>query len=96
MRHWRPLALMASIFALPILAALALHVGQVRSMASYVPPEPSPTYVVVAGDTLWSIAREHYPNTDPRAVIYAIQELNVVDPGQLRPGDVLVLPQEVR
>lgn len=59
-------------------------------------PDPNPVYVVRPGDTLWSIAREHYPDADPRAAVYAIRQLNDVDPGRLRPGDVLMMPKEVR
>lgn len=95
-KHLRSLAVMTCIFGLPMVVGVALHVGQVRSMAAYVPPDPSPTYVVAPGDTLWSIAREHYPDADPRAAVYAIQQLNDVDPGRLRPGDILLLPKEVR
>lgn len=95
MRYWRPLALMAAIFALPLVLALVLHVSQVRSMATYEPPPPLKTHVVTSGDTLWRIAREYYPQADPRAVVYAIQALNDVRPERLRPGDILILPKEV-
>ena len=96
MKPLRALAIMVAIFALPLALALILWIDEARSRASWEPIEPNPLYVVSVGDTLWSIAREHYPDADPRAAVYAIQELNEVDPGRLRPGDVLVLPKEVR
>jgi hypothetical protein len=53
---------------------------------------PTPTVVVAAGDTLWSIAERHAPGEDPRAVIHAIEQLNDLGGGPLLPGDTLSLP----
>ena len=96
MKPLRALAIMVAIFALPLALALILWIDEARSRASWEPLEPNPLYVVEPGDTLWSIAREHYPDADPRAAVYAIRQLNDVDPGRLRPGDVLMMPREVR
>jgi nucleoid-associated protein YgaU len=52
----------------------------------------SATHVVVAGDTLWSIAEGYAPGEDPRVVVHAISELNELDPGPLLPGRTLTLP----
>ncbi len=52
----------------------------------------SRTYVVRAGDTLWSIATRLAPSTDPRVVVDAIASANDVDPGALVPGQQLSLP----
>ena len=48
--------------------------------------------VVHSGDTLWSIAEAVAPDTDPRAVVDAIQEANGLSGVGLVPGQVLVLP----
>jgi Tfp pilus assembly protein FimV len=53
---------------------------------------PSKTYVVKAGDTLWSIATALAPSTDPRVVVDAIATANGVDPGALVPGEQLSIP----
>lgn len=53
---------------------------------------PSSTYVVRAGDTLWSIAARFAPSTDPRVVVDAIATANGVDPGALVPGQQLSIP----
>src|SRR5690606_39422322 len=75
MKPFRALAFMIAVFALPLALALILWIDEARSRASWEPPEPNPVYVVSAGDTLWSIARAHYPEADPRKVIHAILEL---------------------
>ena len=49
------------------------------------------TYVVHAGDTLWSIAAAHYGG-DPRAGVWRIQQRNGPAGQALRPGERLVLP----
>ncbi len=55
--------------------------------------EPSSTsYVVQAGDTLWSIAVRQAPGRDPRVVVDTIVRANAVDPGRLVPGQELRLP----
>ena len=51
-------------------------------------PEP---YRVAAGDTLWSIAAEHY-NGDPRQGVWAIRRENALGGSTLTPGQVLLLP----
>lgn len=48
--------------------------------------------VVHSGDTLWSIAESVAPDTDPRAVVDALRELNGLADLGLVPGQVLILP----
>jgi Tfp pilus assembly protein FimV len=61
-------------------------------------PAPAPvgrtTYLVRAGDTLWSIAKDVAPSGDPRALVDAISAANGVDAGGLVPGRVLVIPAD--
>lgn len=58
-------------------------------------PEQRPvarsTYVVQAGDTLWSIAERLSPEADPRAVVDALAQANGVRAGDLVPGQTLVV-----
>ena len=51
-------------------------------------PQP---YRVQAGDTLWSIASEHY-HGDPRQGVWVIQRENGLAGASLMPGQVLMLP----
>jgi nucleoid-associated protein YgaU len=48
-------------------------------------------YRVRAGDTLWSIAVEHYRG-DPRAAVWRLEQANDIPGAMLRPGQVLRLP----
>lgn len=48
-------------------------------------------YRVRAGDTLWSIAVEHYGG-DPRQGVWAISRENGLGGPTLTPGQVLLLP----
>lgn len=49
------------------------------------------TYVVRAGDTLWSIAARSYAG-DPREGIWKIQQRNHLASATISPGEKLVLP----
>ncbi|HEX7254905.1 MAG TPA: LysM peptidoglycan-binding domain-containing protein [Gaiellaceae bacterium] len=51
-------------------------------------PQP---YRVEAGDTLWSIAADHYGG-DPRQGVWAIRRENDLAGATLTPGQVLLLP----
>jgi LysM repeat protein len=56
-------------------------------------PVESVDYRVLAGDTLWDIAREHGPEgADPRAVVHTIQEMNELEGSVIQPGQVLSIP----
>lgn len=52
----------------------------------------SATYVVRPGDSLWTIASTVAPERDPRGVIADIQRLNSTLSTDLRPGQVLSIP----
>lgn len=51
-------------------------------------PQP---YRVQAGDTLWSIAADHYDG-DPRQGVWVIRRENGLGGSTLTPGQVLLLP----
>ena len=53
--------------------------------------------VIRPGDTLWGLARQYAPGLDPRQAVYIIRTANGgLDPGRLQPGDVVLIPSEVR
>jgi len=81
--------------ALVVVVAVALSMvapAVARAVSDGHGQEGSATYVVQAGDTLWSIARRQAPGEDPRAVVDAIARANGIDAGALVPGQELSLP----
>jgi hypothetical protein len=62
-------------------------------------PEQRPvgriTYVVKAGDTLWSIAERISPGDDPRPVVDVLSAVNGLEPGALIPGQAILVPTGV-
>jgi Tfp pilus assembly protein FimV len=88
--RWRRLvALCAAIGLVGVLSGPVAHAVGVGGTPE---AKASRTYVVRAGDTLWSIATRFEPSTDPRVVIDAIASANGVDPGALVPGQRLSIP----
>lgn len=51
-----------------------------------------PAVVVLPGQTLWSIASRHYPQSDPRAAVAAIEAANHLRGSGITPGERLLLP----
>lgn len=52
---------------------------------------PAERYTVRPGDTLWSIAVEHFRG-DPREGVWKLEERNRLRSATIVPGQVLVLP----
>lgn len=77
------------------LAAITLLTGLfwgVETIAFSASPVSSGTeYIVKPGDTLWSIAHNHAPNSDPRRTVEAIRTLNGIG-ADIRPGQQILLP----
>ena len=54
---------------------------------------PTVLYTVEPGDTLWSVATEHYPpSEDPRVTIEVIRDANNLPDAEIYPGTHLELP----
>ncbi len=49
---------------------------------------------VAQGQSLWSIASRHYPQTDPRQAVYDIKTANHLQTDYIYPGERLLLPAE--
>jgi Tfp pilus assembly protein FimV len=79
-----------------VLALTALLVGPVSHAlvaGADVRRTPHRTYVVRPGDTIFSIAsRQVGAGADPRPMVDAIEDANGIDPGELVPGEALVIP----
>jgi LysM repeat protein len=80
-----------------VLTALLVLVG-IAAGAKAVADPPSPAgprvaVVVEPGDTLWSIAERHAPDTDRRTVIAEIRQLNDLNGSTVEVGQQLLLPR---
>lgn len=88
---------LAGLVAVPVAAAIGFAVlsgGSALASGEASTPGSFATVTVMPGDTLWSIAAEVAPESDPRDVVDAIARLNLVDPGALVVGDELSIPAE--
>lgn len=57
-------------------------------------PVATTTVIIEPGTTLWHIAREWHPDTDPREIVYIIRQLNPgLDPGRLQVGQQILVPE---
>ena len=82
-RARRILAVAAVVGAAGVACALVAHGA---------PPGPETTVVVQPGDTLWSIAAEHYPSDDVRARVDDIERANRLPGPVIEVGQTLQLP----
>ncbi len=89
------------ITAIEIAALVTVAVAFVASVA-LIALQPKTEYemievVIRPGDTLWGLARQYAPDMDPREAVYIIRNANDgLDPGRLQPGDVVLVPTEVK
>jgi Tfp pilus assembly protein FimV len=91
-RRRRTLAAVATALIVVVLSPLAAGAVRRGEAPDPLPPRPVQRVVVREGDTLWSIARQIRPDTDPRVTVDAIVDSNGVEAGALVPGQSLVVP----
>jgi hypothetical protein len=85
---------LAAIVALPIVVALAI-VGLNSGSATATTDSAPLTYVSVsAGETLWQLATDIAPHSDPRDVIADIVSLNHLQTESLTAGESLAIPSQ--
>jgi LysM repeat protein len=84
--------LVAIAAALGVIGVLSGPVANAVGIGGAAAAQPSRTYVVRPGDTLWSIAKRSSPAADPRLVVGAIRDVNDLDPAALVPGQQLLIP----
>jgi nucleoid-associated protein YgaU len=86
-QHIRPVHRLAAVFLLALVVSLGFAV-----VAHGGTPAQDVTVVVQQGDTLWSIAAEHYPSDDVRARVEAIERANGLHSPVIQIGETLRLP----
>ncbi len=89
---------LATLAALPAVVALSAAVSSGGSALATrdagAPAGSFETITVAPGDTLWSIAEEIAPASDPRDVVDAVVRLNALDGVTLVAGESLAIPAE--
>ena len=81
---------LSALTALPVLAAsllLATPGAQAGAEAG-----EAEVYSVLSGESMWDIAEQLAPNTDPRIVIDQLVRTNNLDSTAVHPGQQLVVP----
>ena len=92
-RRGRLVAFGASVAALGAIVIGAGQVAGASGAASEVSNSPVARVVVVqAGETLWGIAREVAPDSDPRGVVRQIRQMNDLGTTPVVPGQSIVVP----
>jgi len=81
---------LSALIALPVLTAsllLATPGAQAGAEAG-----EAQVYSVLAGESMWDIAEELAPDSDPRVVIDQLMRSNDLDSTAVHPGQQLVVP----
>ncbi len=91
MKRFFAALLMISAFLLGVACAVLIVAGSEAMKLESVEVK------VCEGDTLWTIADTYTDNTvDVRRAIYEIQEYNELDTAEIHPGEIIIIPGEVR
>ena len=87
-------AVLLSVVATPVVvAALAFGInagGAVGTSSS----TPLTKITVVGGETLWGVAKQIAPNSDPRDVVSDIMSVNRLSSADIYPGERLAIPAQ--
>jgi hypothetical protein len=87
-------AVLLTIVATPLVVA-ALFMGLNSGAASgSTSSQPLQKITVVGGETLWGLASEIAPKSDPRDVIANIMSVNRLTTADIQPGEQLLIPAQ--
>ena len=92
----RVLLLVATILALFTVVVASGRFTAQATVNSDMAGQSAPAAAVVvvqAGESLWSIAQQVAPNTDPREMVSRIRDLNGLADAVVTPGQALLVPQ---
>lgn len=96
-KHYRIVSTPRFITFLVICALIIIYATAMISGAYNAQGLTEQTYTTVTvgeGDTLWEIATEYgSPETDVRNTIGTICQINSITASDLRPGDILLVPE---
>ncbi|MET0735325.1 MAG: LysM peptidoglycan-binding domain-containing protein [Microbacterium sp.] len=90
---------LVALAALPAAIALGFAVisggAAIAARDGGAPAGSFATVTVAPGDTLWSIAQEVAPQSDPRDVVDEIARLNALEGGELLAGQTIAIPADL-
>jgi hypothetical protein len=82
-----------ALFLLTLVAGGVMFGGGVSKAGASSEAGPAHSYITVQpGQTLWAIAKESAPGTDPRVTIEAIRRLNSLSDTGVQAGQRIALP----
>jgi LysM repeat protein len=87
--------LLALVATPVVLAALAFGINAGGATATN-SSTPLAKVTVVGGETLWGVARQIAPNSDPRDVIADLESVNRLTSAVIYPGEQLSVPAQYR
>lgn len=90
-RRWRPLLATAAAVCIAVVALGAVIGGLAEGMAADV-PSGTAVVAVAPGESLWDVAARYAPESDPRAVVQRIEQLNGVSADDVTAGLALTVP----
>jgi nucleoid-associated protein YgaU len=88
---WPARLRMSAVLAGAVLA-LSLGLARVAEGGAEGETEGFATVTVQPGDTLWAIAADRYPDSDVRAKVWQIEQVNHLAGKRLQPGETLRVP----
>jgi LysM repeat protein len=83
-----------TLIAGPLVVAalvLGINAGQATATTS---STPLAKITVVGGETLWGVAQQIAPHSDPRDVIADIMAVNQLTSASIQPGETLAIPAQ--
>lgn len=90
-RRWQLLLATAAAVCAFVVVFGAMLGGLANGVASDV-PDRTAVVSVAPGESLWDVAAKFAPESDPRAVVQRIEELNGVSADAVTPGVPLTVP----
>lgn len=90
-RRWRLLLATAAAVCIAVVAFGAVIGGLASGMWTEVPQQTA-VVAVAPGESLWDMAAKYAPESDPRAVVDRIEELNGVTAAEVTAGYALTVP----
>ena len=90
--RWNPRKGISNLAMLMMLILVILSVFYFTAKQSQGKSDIIKQIMIKKGDTLWEIALEYFPHTDPRKQVVKIKEINGLQDPTIYPGQRLRLP----